>query len=597
MKLSILILLISILGSTCQYIVAQEQDTTTVQLIMKTRVTKDAVLLRWAVNDKYAWKYSNEYGYIVERTTVIRDGEPLTNPETIILSGDTIKPKPLQAWESFIQKNEMGAVAAQAIYGESFEINNYESVNSFMKVFYEAEELERRFAFGLFAVDRDFETAQYAGLAYIDSNIKPNEKYLYNIKSAVPESITKIEPAGSYIQPGIVEDLPKPIDFLGYYYKNAFVLVWEYEQLVNYYTTYNLERSENGSNFIKLNDVPITKLADTPYSGISFTDSIPQFGKKYWYRIVGLNYFNEKGPASDPVELIGFKELLAEPIFSSSEITNDNQVVLKWTFPEEEQWKIKKYELLRSDQAIGPYKTVVDSIAPAKSKYTYGPLDDINYFKLKAYGQHQDFQVSPPAMVQPIDSVPPSKPQGLIGTVDTLGVVTLQWNKNTELDLKGYDIRRAYRPKQELTKLNKENLLSENYIDTIDLTGFNKNIYYAITAVDNRYNASPSSDTLILKKPDRIPPTSPVFKAYEIKDNQVHLFWINSSSEDRKATVIYRRDALDITPQSWQKIYETEIDTVTNFIDTKANPGKKYQYTLITVDQTNLESPHLQLWL
>ncbi len=590
MKLNSKIILFLILGLWCHNFLAQEQDSVSVKLILKSRVTSDAVLLRWAVNDKYAWKYGNEYGYLVERTTITRDGKPLSYPEKVILSGDTIKPKPAPVWESFIQQNDMGAVAAQAIYGESFDVNSDETDNEFLKVFYQGEELEKRFGFGLFAVDRDFETAKYAGLGYADTDIKANEKYFYTIKSGIPKEKIKIDSLGVFINPVEVEELPKPIDFFGYYHKNAFVLVWEYDQLVDYYTAYDLERSEDGITFNKLNETPITKIADTPYSGISFTDSIPEFNKKYWYRIVGMNYFNEKSPPSDAIHLTGIKELQGEPLFSSSEITPDSQVLLQWEFPEEEQWKLNKYELLKSDKAIGPYKTVVDSIAPTQSKYTYGPLDDINYFKLKAFGKHQDYQVSPPVMVQPVDSIPPSKPEELRGIIDTLGVVALQWSKNTELDLKGYDILRAYRPDQEFTKLNKENLLSENYIDTVDMTSFNENIYYRIIALDNRYNASVPSDTLILKKPDRVPPTSPVFKEYEIKDGQVHLSWINSSSDDRKSTVVYRRKAIDSISQPWEKVYETSEGAITSYVDTKINPGTKYHYTLITVDQSDLES-------
>ncbi len=560
------------------------------KIVVKAFAKPDAILLRWAVTDKYAWKYSNQYGFIVERATVLRDGKPLTNPERVLLSGDTIRPRPARDWENFIRENDMAAIAAQAIYGDSFEVNNNEEENQVLKVFYESEELERRFGFSLFAIDQDFEVAQYAGLGYVDTTVKPNEKYIYNIKSAIPKERMTLETSGVYISPKEAEKLPKPYDFFGYFYQNTFVLVWEYDPLLPYYTAYNLERSEDGENFKKINNVPITKLADTPYSGVSYTDSIPEYGKKYWYRITGINYFSEPSPPSDPVALIGFKEIKTEPLFSTTNIISEKEVALEWTFAKEEQWKLRKYELLRAEKAIGPYKTVIDSMPPTQNKVTYGPLSDINYFKLKAYGKNQDFKESPPAMVQPIDSIPPEKPQGLEGVVDTLGIVTLRWTKNAELDLKGYDILRAYRKDQEFSKLNKANLIKENYIDSIDMTSFDKAVYYRLIAIDNRYNESVPSDTLVLVKPDRIPPTSPVFKAYEIKEGTVDLSWINSSSEDWAATVVYRRDTTDSIPDRWQKVFETAVDSITGFTDSKANPGRKYSYTLITVDRGGLES-------
>ncbi|WP_103069814.1 fibronectin type III domain-containing protein [Aquimarina sediminis] len=591
MKLKHCIIYIALLlGSIPLSTSAQEKEANVPKkIVVKAFAKKDAILLRWAVTDKYAWKYSNQYGFIVERTTVLRDGKPLTTPEKTILTGAPITPKPPQDWESFIQSNDMAAIAAQAIYGETFQVDNQEE-NQLLRVFYESEELDRRFGFSLFAIDQDFEVAQYAGLGYVDTDIKENEKYLYNIKSAIPKEQMVVEPSGVFISTKDVEELPKPTDFFGYFYKNAFVLVWEYDQLLPYYTAYNLERSEDGQVFKKINNVPITKLADTPYSGVSYTDSIPQYGKKYWYRIVGINYFNETSPPSEAAELIGFKEIKTEPLFSATTIISENEVALEWTFAKEEQWKLRKFELLRAEKAVGPYKTVIDSIPPDQKKITYGPLSDINYFKLKAYGKDQDYKESPPAMVQPIDSIPPKKPQGLQGLVDTLGIVTIKWAKNAELDLKGYDILRAYRKDQEFTKLNKENLVNESFIDSIDMTSFDKAVYYRLVALDNRYNESVPSDTLTLKKPDRIPPTSPVFKTYKIEEGAVNFSWINSSSDDWAATMVYRKNVTDTLTQSWEKVYETTLDSITSFTDTKTNPGRKYRYTLITVDQSGLES-------
>lgn len=577
------------IGSCCLLYAQEKEIELQPKIIVKALVKTDAILLRWGVTDKYAWKHGNRYGYVVERTTVLRDGKPLSNPEKIILSRDTIKPRPLEEWRAYVQENKMAAVAAQAIYGETFQVNN-EGDSQLLKVFYESEELERRFGFSMYAIDRDFEVAQYAGLGYVDKNVKENEKYLYNIKSAVPPKKIEIEPSGVFISIKDREELPKPADFFGYFYKNAFVLVWEYDQLLPYYTAYDLERSENGKDFKKINDIPITKLADTPYTGVSYTDSIAQYGKKYWYRIKGISFFNETSPPSDPTMLIGFKEIQTEPLFTSTNIISENKVELQWSFAEHEQWKLRKYELLRAETAIGPYKTIIDSIAPDQKEIIYSPLSSINYFKIKAFGKNQDSKESPPTMVQPIDSIPPKKPQGLEGVIDTLGIVTIKWIKNAELDLKGYSILRAYRENQEFTKLNKANLINESFIDSIDMTSFDKAVYYQIVAEDNRYNESVPSDTLVLLKPDRIPPTAPVFKSYNIKESTINIKWINSSVEDWRSTIVYRKEAKDSINQSWQKIFETSTDTITSFTDTKANPGKTYQYTLITVDQGGLES-------
>jgi len=555
------------------------------KIMMKVFVKKDTVLLRWAVNNKYAWKYGNQYGYLVERTTILRDGEPLLIPEKIALSNGVIKPKPQEEWELPATTNDMAAVVAQAIYGEDFEMEQEE--NTAIKVVNQSEEIERRFGFALYAMDRDFHVAEMAGLGFTDTSVRPNEKYLYNIRSAVPEELIKVEPAGIFISAAEPTKMPEPRDFFGYYYKDSFVLIWEYEGMLPVYGAYYLERSENNKIFQRLNEVPITKLADSDSRGISFTDSVPEYGKKFWYRIVGINNFGIEGPPSKTVELMAHKELLIAPEFTQTEVLSDREVMLQWEIPEEEQWKVKKYELLRADKPVSAYVTVVDSIPAGQKKFKYAALAAVNYFKIKAVGKNGEALISPPAMVQPVDSVPPAKPLNLHGEIDTLGIVNLRWDQNKDLDLKGYDVFKAYRKDQEFIKLNKENIQKESFLDTVDVVSNGPRVYYRIKAVDYRYNESPASDTLTLTIPDRIPPTSPVIHNYKISDDGVKISWVNSSSADRKMTVVYRKE-VENKETRWMKVYESEKDTL--YLDKEAISGKSYQYTAISVDASGLES-------
>lgn len=559
------------------------------EIIVKARAKGDKILLRWGVNEKFAWKYGNEHGYIVERVTVLRDSQPLLQPERKILTGGAIKPKPLAEWEALANKSDMAAVAAQAIYGEDFEVNDEESDSKLMQVVYESEELDRRFGFSMYAIDQDFEAAQYAGLGYIDEDVKSNEKYLYNISAAVPGDIMKINPSGIFISPSEEEKLPKPTDFAGYYYKKSFVLVWEYDLMLPYYTSYDIEKSEDGKHFTKLNQTPITKLADTEYSGISYTDSVQQFNKPYWYRVVGRSPFNEESEPSDAIELIGHEEMQAIPMFEDNVIISDTEVELSWDIPEQEAWKVQKFDLLRAETAIGPYSVVIADIEAKTRMIRYKELKPINYFKIQALGVAGDKPVSPSNMVQPVDSIPPLKPLGLAGVIDTSGVVRLTWKHNTEPDLKGYQILRADRPGQEFTMLNKYSVTTPDYSDTINLRSFNPKVYYKIMALDHRYNESEYSEILELNRPDKIPPTSPVFDSYKLQPEGVYLKWIKSSSEDVEKEIIYRKTLAGQSADIWEKVYET-TDTIASYVDKNTVPGSKYLYTLVSVDNSGLES-------
>jgi len=202
---------------------------------------------------------------------------------------------------------------------------------------------------------------------------------------------------------------------VGYYYKQAFVLVWEYDTMLSFYTSYDLEKSEDGITYKKVNRTPITKLADTKKSKISFTDSVSTFNKKYWYRIKGISVFNEKSKPSEAVELFGYLGIKATPFFKENVITSDTEAILSWTFPKEDEQELKQFDLLRSTKVLGPYKLVKEGIPATARTYRYNQLERINFFKLKAVGKNGETILSSPNMVQPIDSVPPSKPLGLIG--------------------------------------------------------------------------------------------------------------------------------------------------------------------------------------
>lgn len=566
-----------------------EQGQNDVQLVLKARVKENAVFLRWGVNERKAWKYGNEYGYSIERATIFRDGLPLKESERIILTGNPIKPKPLPEWESMANENDMAAVAAQAIYGEDF-ITGDANESAVIKVINQSSELQQRFAFSMFAVDQDFEVAQLAGLGYIDRNVKSNERYLYNIKLAAPAELIEIKEIGLSITPNKSIQLPIPFDFAGYYYNDAFVLIWEYDALRDFYNSYDLEKSDDGINFTKVNKAPITKLAETEVSGISYTDSIPTYEKKYWYRIKGKTIFDEESIPSDTISVIAYKKLLVAPEFKDNEIISDKEVVLKWDFATDEAWKVTKFDILRAEKAPGPYLEVEKDLDAEQRSYRFTELSDINYFRVRAKGIAGDYQDSSPNMIQPIDSIPPAMPMGLAGTIDTLGIVRMSWDQNVELDLKGYSILKANRPNQEFTRMNKQEFMESNYVDTVNLKSFNEKVYYKIVALDNRYNESVPSEVLELKRPDRIPPTNAIFTNYEIKEDGILLLWQNSASEDVVKHIIYRKQVADAEQNEWENIYETDDATIVEFVDDETNLDTKYLYTIVAIDSAGLES-------
>lgn len=109
----LLIILILISGR------AVAQDSTSVQLI--SRSLPDKVRLRWAVDEPNGWKTANELGFMVERSTISRNGEAVVPIERKLLTPSPLKPKPLEEWETLANQDQNAAILAQALYGQTFE--------------------------------------------------------------------------------------------------------------------------------------------------------------------------------------------------------------------------------------------------------------------------------------------------------------------------------------------------------------------------------------------------------------------------------------------------------------------------------------------
>ena len=161
-----------------------------IRIIARPIKDSSAINIRWAVSNARAWKLCNQYGFILERFTILRNKKMLTNPEKKILSPLPLKPKPLAQWEMLAKKDNYAAVIAQSIYGQRFQVTGDEA-GGIAKIMAQSQELEQRFVFSLYSADMSFEGAKMAGWGFTDRDIKPNEKYFYRIKTALPPKMLK----------------------------------------------------------------------------------------------------------------------------------------------------------------------------------------------------------------------------------------------------------------------------------------------------------------------------------------------------------------------------------------------------------------------
>ena len=152
----------------------QDKMSNTQKVEVIARALPDQIKIRWAPSTPDAWMLANKYGYLIERVTVVRDNKVLTTPQVTKINTEPIMPLPLAQWEPIVKKNKYGAIAAQAIFGKTFELKN--NTTNVIDIANKTRENESRFSFALFAAAQSFEVANASGLVLVDKRVNKNEK-------------------------------------------------------------------------------------------------------------------------------------------------------------------------------------------------------------------------------------------------------------------------------------------------------------------------------------------------------------------------------------------------------------------------------------
>lgn len=553
-----------------------------------SRVQKDKILLRWAASTASAWKKTNTTGFLLEKYVLFRDGKRLPNLEKVWQKH--IKSAPLNTWQKIVEQDNNAAIIAQALYGESFFVNGGNNTQ-LADIYNLVNEIEQRFSFSLLAAEMNFEAAKKAGWGYIDTEVKENETYVYRIKAAI--SSKKNEIKGNSVIASIkkYETLPVPIDFQGIFGDKKVTLTWEYQLLKKIYTSYSLERSEDGKNFKPLSNEPLVNLnnkPNAPAKRMFYIDTLANNNKTYYYRVHGITSFGEKGNYSKIVLGKGQPILAYTPRITDTKFTSKlDEAIISWEFPKEGEKVIQKFKIIASPKDNGNYVTVADNVLPTKRTYTLSKLNASNYVKVVAIGKDLKQQKSSfSVLVQLQDIIPPVVPIDLEGKIDSLGIVRFSWKKNEEKDLLGYRIFRGFTKEEEPSQITVSPIGQNKYLDTVGVKNLNAKVYYQVVAVDKRFNHSQKSKVLVLEKPDFIPPTAPVFSNYNIEEGKIKLYWIRSSEEE-VTHVLSRKNITDNL--AWKTVLTTK-DTITKFIDTSPKSNTVYRYAIKAIDKANLSS-------
>jgi len=588
MKKILLITFCFVLGcSTFLYAQDNVQKSNIVNLKLSAMSYGDSIVLRWGYERSSAWRTLNENGFILERLSLDENNQ-VEDEAFQKLTADPIKPWPLDKWESAgITDNNYALIAAQSLYGKSFELSAASSQVEFMQD--KANEAQNRFSFAMFAADISPVAANGLGLRYVDKDIDPDKKYIYRLYSPHSPAFFSTDTILYVIN---AADVYKPLPPKGLQAVEGdreVILSWSKE---NKYSAYYLQKSaDGGSTFQNVNEFPYVQLSEgrEPLRKYTYTDSLGKNYVPYHYRISGITAFGDLSPWSETLKVKGRDRTPPPaPVIREIENPSGSRVTIEWDVPEVTP-DLKGFFVGKSSNVGGPFKPLNKEALPPRTR-SYSDesidIDGRNYYVVVSVDTAKNVSNSMPVYITIYDSIPPARPKGLAGTIDTSGVVKIHWPRGPEPDLQGYRVYASNSPERVLSPLSKGIIQDTAFTDTITLNTLNEKIYYSIVAVDWNHNNSPYSERLILQKPDTVPPVAPVIRDYKVEEKKITINWVPSSSKDVSQHVIFRKEG----NKTWKEYDRIENMQQTTFIDTNVNRQEYYTYTIQALDDAGLHS-------
>lgn len=571
-------------------------------IMVLSRRYADSVVLRWAVSTAGGWHIAKSRGFRIYRMELTDSMKIDTTKGNKLITGDSaIMPWSINEWKrKGGETNNFKALAAQALYGKDFSTSQDNGTESILN---RMSEFETRWSFAMLAADIDAEVADGLALRFVDKNVLPNKRYVYSVVAGYVDSAYYFEPGYTMTNSQPDAQFAKPAS-INYDRKSEIAsLVWSARSVDgNIYSGFVLERANpNGNLFERVNKEPIiyvnsndstAKTPEAMQGMVRFQDTIEKY-KEYKYRVRGITPFGDLSEPSDVITVQTSDHTPPQaPILISAVESSPHEITVNWRMQETPN-DLKGFYVARGYKANGPFTRLNKEplYKEALSFVDKNPkIDTTNYYVVIAEDTSGNISESFAGYGFMVDSLPPAKPLGLKGVIDTNGVVTLTWNKNKERDVMGYRVYRTNSTEKgyEFIQVTKAELPKENkFIDTINVRTLTREVFYKVVAVDRNFNNSDFSDELLLKRPDLLPPVAPVFSNLFVTDTAVYLEWNPSTSWDVKSHQLFRRVLPDTV---WKPIGGILSRDSKSYTDRDVKKKITYEYSLQATDSTGLKS-------
>ena len=557
------------------------------------RNNADSVVLRWAPVAPTTWQRYNSYGYRVERMTIDANTSAKTPSERI--GPDTIRPWPLERFiATFPKDHPYAGPVVQLLYGETSVPNA--SVQNMASVQDASTELTMRYSFTLLMADMDASTAQALGLRFADHDVQANAHYLYRVITLDPEHP---DTAIVGVNRSLGAEVIPPGPTLYFDEEEAQVrLKWEKETGEGSFSAYWVERADMSGAWKRLHATPFlpTMDKDKPSPLIYFSDTTMERNYvPHRYRVLGITPFGELSTEAPIVTAMGRDRTPPTPPLLTEVKDEKGKLVVHWE-QAEQAGDLTGYRVEKAPTALGGHYPLHAGVLPkntASFTDTSSFLVGENHYRVAAIDTAGNVSYSNAGYGSLIDSIAPAAPFGVAGAIDTTGLVTLHWPLGKEPDLLGYRVFFANAPDHEFNNVTPYPVADTLFRDTLQIKTLTKRIYYRVVAVDQNFNHSAFSRTLVLTRPDIVPPVAPVFKNYLVTDSAVTIHFIPSSSNDVARHELQRKEQTG----TWITVLTMAAnDTRRTWTDTTVNGPAYYSYQMLAVDSAgNLSQDGLSL--
>lgn len=584
---------------------------------------QNSVAIRWISANFIQMKHANIYGYTILRvqTHSVNGTELSLQDLNSSLISYQVLPYTTSQWQPLLSQDSSKVAAAKFLLSNlPIMVNGEELIDAdslterkLFHAYHAHETQESQYNFTLMLADQDFDIAKGLALGFVDSLVTPGAKYRYTITLNQKNIFVQNFSLGQYPYSGVLEisadsisSLAAPTELTAQTGDKNISLTWSVSGIEDSYTYYNIYRSVNAGDFIKVNETPYIYMSqDTNSHLVTYKDSIPQNGIPYTYRVRGLSPFGGEGPYSDPVTVTGVPDPLPLAIeIKNLEMIHDSLVIVWETYSKKDSLVpdltlVTGYEIVHSADLKAPPVLVKHFNGSNTKTGTLANAADGYYFveAIDSFGYRYP---SIPHLFQGVDSIAPSQPSGLTAELKADGTARLRWQASTEADLAGYRVFYSYHPDGPYTQMTSDNVTATEYVTKSLTDNANAKVYYKIKAIDKRDNTSLLSDQALLVLPDVSGPSKPVLSHAIPRPEGIRIGWSLSKDEDLDRHVLQRRvseavewtDILEISNGvSYPALPITQAEVnPSRYVDTTKLQLRYYEYRLEAYDSTGNSS-------